>query len=310
LDHINVWAIEDGDGYTVVDTGLYLEDAPRRWKGVIERYLSDKPVRRVIVTHAHEDHIGMAGWFAKAHGSELWTTAEEYHYAHETQDQRGRIPSSAEVQFYRAAGWSDAALDEYRAAYGRAGQWIYPLPSSYRPLADGDVLHIGSHLWQIITGSGHSRLHACLYCPELELFISGDQVLPRISSNVSVFPADPDDNPLERWYGSLVKLRQHVPDRVLVLPAHNTCFRGLHSRLECLMRGHDQALERLLAALDEPRSVTETFPALFNRDISHGSTLRLATGEALAHLNHLRIQGKVVCTNSPDGAARYLRTSD
>lgn len=310
LDHINVWAIEDGDGFTVVDTGLYTDDASGRWQQISSRYLSGRPVKRVIVTHAHEDHIGAAGWLAQAFGSELWITADEYRDAYQTFSRRGQEPPETYLQFYRAAGLADVALSECHAAYSRSGRWIYPLPDRYRPLADGDELAIGSHFWKVVTGSGHSKKHACLYCPDLNLLISGDQVLPRISSNVSVRYTDPEDDPLSRWFASLSKLSIAVPDNVLVLPAHNTCFFGLHERLERLRQSHDATLQRLMAALGTPKRVIDTFVTMFRRDITGGSTLRLAVGEALAHLNYLQRRGMICRSTDSDGAHRYVRVTD
>lgn len=310
LDHINVWAIEDGDSFTLIDTGLYTEATSRLWDEISSCYLSGRPVKRVLVTHAHEDHIGAAGWFAANYGSELWMTADEYADARETLARRGQEPSVAYLQFYRAAGLADAALKECEAAYSRSGRWIYPLPKHCSPLEDGDELTIGDHLWRVITGSGHSKRHACLYCPRMGLLISGDQVLPRISSNVSVRHTDPDDDPLSRWFTSLSKLHIAVPGTVLVLPAHNTCFFGLHARLEHLRRSHNAALERLMDALDTPKRVIDTFVPLFRREIKNGSTLRLAVGEAMANLNYLCGKGLVSRVSGHDGVHQYIRVTD
>ncbi len=162
---------------------------------------------------------------------------------------------------------------------------------------DGEVLRIGKHDWRVIVGTGHSPEHACLYCPELKLLISGDQVLPRISSNVSVHPTEPDENPMADWLASLAKLKAQVPDDVLVLPSHNECFRGLHARLDYLAAAQHRTLNRLLKSLAEPRRTIDVFAALFARAIGEGDAglLNLATGESQACLNYLVHQG--------DGAA-------
>jgi glyoxylase-like metal-dependent hydrolase (beta-lactamase superfamily II) len=169
---------------------------------------------------------------------------------------------------------------------------IYPLPASYRRLADGDVVHFGRQEWQVVVGSGHSPEHACLYCPDSKLFISGDQVLPRISSNVSVYPTEPDADPLDDWLRSISDLKRRVPDDVLVLPAHNSPFRGLHARLDALADSHRVNLERVREVLESaPRRAVDVFGALFSRAINPG-VLGLATGEAIAHLNHLTCAGQ------------------
>lgn len=307
LDHINVWAIEDDDGYTLVDTGLYTDEACGHWTEISRRYLSSRPVKRVIVTHAHEDHIGTAGWFAQKSGSELWITAEEYEDAHDALARRDRDPSEAYHRFYREAGLTDSVLAETLAMYGRSGRWTHPLPDQYNLLKDGDEMDIGSRGWKVITGSGHSRKHACLYCPEAALLISGDQVLPRISSNVSVRYTDPTGDPLSDWFESIAKMRSAVPENVLVLPAHNTCFFGLHARLNQLRKSHDSALNRLTASLVTPMRVVDSLSVLFRREIKGGSTLRLAVGEAMANLNYLERRGVVQKTMGRDGAHRYVR---
>jgi glyoxylase-like metal-dependent hydrolase (beta-lactamase superfamily II) len=157
----------------------------------------------------------------------------------------------------------------------------------------------------VITGSGHSPEHALLWCPSLKLLISGDQVLPRISSNVSVFPTEPDADPLGDWMGSLRRIRSVVPDDVLVLPAHNLPFRGLHARIDALVEGHERGLRALRERLAEPRRVVDVFGALFRRPIDTPQLLSMATGETLAHLNRLIAQGDAIATVDEDGVAWY-----
>jgi glyoxylase-like metal-dependent hydrolase (beta-lactamase superfamily II) len=161
----------------------------------------------------------------------------------------GREAPDDALHFYRRAGWSEIAIENYRARFGNFGKHVHSLPDSFRRLCDGDWLQIGANRWQVIVGRGHSPEHACLYCPGLKLLISGDQVLPRISSNVSVHPTEPDADPMSDWLASLDRLQALVPDDVLVLPAHNECFRGLHTRIEALRRGQATALLRLRRTL-------------------------------------------------------------
>jgi glyoxylase-like metal-dependent hydrolase (beta-lactamase superfamily II) len=183
---------------------------------------------------------------------------------------------------------------------------VHALPDSFRRLRDAESIRIGTHDWRVVVGNGHSPEHACLHCPELKLLISGDQVLPKISSNVSVFPTEPDADPLGDWIASIAKLRAALPDDVLVLPAHGEPFRGLHARLDRLASGHDKGLGRLRSALAEPKRVVDVFGALFARPIdSNGELLGLATGESLAHLNHLLARGEALHELGSDGVARY-----
>jgi glyoxylase-like metal-dependent hydrolase (beta-lactamase superfamily II) len=257
----------------------------------------------------HPDHVGMAGWLTRKFGCRLWMTRLEYLNCRVLTADTGREAPDDAVHFYHRAGWSDAAIDNYRARFGNFGKRIHALPDSYRRMHDGETLLIGAHEWRVIVGTGHSPEHACLYCPQLKLLVSGDQVLPRISSNVSVHPTEPDEDPMSDWLASLAKLKAQVPDDVLVLPAHNEPFRGLHARLDYLAQGQRRTLARLLKALDEPRRVIDVFGALFARAIgeSDAGLLNLATGESLACLNHLMKRGEVRRELDANGVAWYRR---
>jgi glyoxylase-like metal-dependent hydrolase (beta-lactamase superfamily II) len=181
------------------------------------------------------------------------------------------------------------------------------LPDSFRRLHDGELLDIGGTAWRVIVGRGHSPEHACLHAPQRRLLISGDQVLPRISSNVSVHPLEPDADPMADWLASLDRLQREVPDDVLVLPSHNEPFRGLHRRLEALRRGQLQALARLRSSLAEPKRAIDVFGALFARPIPETNVplLGMATGESLACLNWLLARGEAKRETGDDGVDRY-----
>ncbi len=299
LKWINVWAIEEEGGWTLVDTGLNSPETQQAWEAAFVGPLAGRPAVRVLATHMHPDHCGLAGWLAERFGVTLWMSQLEYLTCRVMAADTGRDPPHAGVAFYRAAGWDAAAQDDYRAKFGAFGRMIHPLPDAYRRLHDEECLRIGGREWQVVMGNGHSPEHACLYCPELGLFISGDQVLPKITSNVSVFPTEPEADPLSDWLGSLAKLKGRVPDDVLVLPAHNSPFRGLHARCDELIRSHLDSLDRLEALLTEPRRAVDVFSVLFARPITPG-VLFMATGEAVAHLNHLCRSGRA--TSLVDGA--------
>ncbi|WP_322050211.1 MBL fold metallo-hydrolase [Paraburkholderia bannensis] len=306
LDHINLWALDDGDGWAVVDTGACTDDAIVAWRALFAK--SDgRPMTRVFVTHLHPDHIGLAGWLTRKFGIRLWMSRLEYLSCRMLVSDTGREAPADAIAFLRRAGWSDVSIETYRARFGSFGKHIHALPDSYRRLRDSDTLTIGMHEWRVIVGSGHSPEHACLYCPALRLLISGDQVLPRISSNVSVTPTEPDANPMAEWLESLDRIRREVPDDVLVLPAHGECFKGLHARIDALADGQQRAFARLLALLGKPQRVVDTFPALFSRPIdeTQSSLLHMATGEAVACLNYLVAQGKATCATDADGVAWY-----
>jgi glyoxylase-like metal-dependent hydrolase (beta-lactamase superfamily II) len=305
LSHINLWAIADGDGWTLVDSGLRTPETAAAWQALHEGSLQRRPIRRLIATHMHPDHVGMAGWITRRSGCALWMTRLEYLTCRVLVADTGREAPEDGVRFYRRAGWGDDAVEHYRARFGEFGKHLYTLPDSYRRIRDGDVLRIGEHDWRVIVGAGHSPEHACLYCPALALLVSGDQVLPRISSNVSVFPTEPDADPLGDWMASLEKLEVLVPDDVLVLPAHNLPFRGLHARLRELAAGHRRGLDRLRDRLAEPRRVVDLFGALFARPIDSPGLLGMATGETLAHLNYLVVRGEAAVSVDDAGVAWY-----
>jgi len=308
LPWINVWAIAGKEGWTVVDTGLRSSKTMDAWQAALAGVLNGAAVSRVVVTHMHPDHCGMAGWMTVQFSVRLWMTRLEYLTARlMASDTRGHVPTEG-IEFYRATGWDQEDIDRYKDKFGSFGEMIYPLPASYRRITDGETVLIGNREWIIIVGKGHSPEHACLYCPQLKLFISGDQVLPRISSNVSVYPTEPDADPLIDWLTSLASLKARIPDDVLVLPAHNSPFHGLHARIDQLIEGHVRNLLRLEEALAEPRRVVDVFGGLFARPITAG-VLGMATGEAVAHLNYLWKAGKIARKADQDGVWWWQRSS-
>lgn len=307
LNHINLWALEDGEGWTLVDTGMQTSPIATAWEQLLAGPLAGKPVRRVLCTHMHPDHVGMAGWLTRRFDCPFWITRLEYVTCRMLVADTGREAPSDAVRFYKASGWKSADVEIYKARFGGFGKMVYALPDSYRRVSDGDQLLIGGRRWHAVIGRGHSPEHLCLHCPELRLFISGDQVLPRITSNVSVFPTEPEADPLKDWLDSLASIRARVPDDVLVLPAHNDPFEGLHRRVEQLIQGHERSLERLRAMLLEPKTACDVFSVLFRRPVT-GDMLQMATGESLAHLNCLIQRGQARRATDSAGVAWYQAT--
>jgi glyoxylase-like metal-dependent hydrolase (beta-lactamase superfamily II) len=316
LKHINLWAIADederGPGWAIVDTGTQTPDVLDTWRALLapDGELAATPrgarLTRVLVTHMHPDHVGMAGWLTRKFDIRLWMTRLEYLTCRTLAADTGREAPDDAIRFYRQVGWTDEALDTYRARFGGFGKFLHALPDSFHRLSDGQLIRIGDHDWRVIVGRGHSPEHACLVCDTLGVLISGDQVLPRISSNVSVFPTEPDADPLGDWMASIEQLRAALDDHLLVLPAHGEPFIGLHARLDRLASGHERGLERLRRSLAEPKRAIDVFGALFARPIDGSSELLgMATGESLAHLNRLIARGEAIGALGPDGVRRY-----
>ncbi|OHC99173.1 MAG: MBL fold metallo-hydrolase [Sphingopyxis sp. RIFCSPHIGHO2_01_FULL_65_24] len=299
LGHINSWLLDDvssdgGDGVAVVDTGVCLTICSDAWKALYAGALADTRITRVIGTHLHPDHIGLAGWIAKKKGVQLWMTRGEMLTARMiVGDTSDTAPDEALAQS-RAAGWDEAAIERQKSeGWGRFGLMVYPLPRSYQRIKDGDVLDMGAHQWRVVVGSGHSPEHACLWNEREGVLVSGDQVLPRISSNVSINITEPGADPLGEWLDSIDKLIATVPGDVLTCPAHGEPFKGLHVRLMALRDEHRMRLYNLAEAIAKaPMRAVESFPLLFNRPIGPDQ-LGMATGEALAHLKRLEVEGRV-----------------
>ena len=317
LNHINLWAIADeddkGPGWAIVDTGTKTPDVLAAWRALIadDGPLAATPqgarITRILCTHMHPDHVGMAGWLTRKFQCRLWMTRLEYLTCRTLTADTGREAPDDAIRFYQQAGWPEDALDVYRARFGGFGKYLHALPDSFRRVTDGETIQIGEHAWRVIVGRGHSPEHACFVCDDLGVMVSGDQVLPRISSNVSVFPTEPDADPLGEWLASISRLRSLLPDSLLVLPAHGEPFRGLHARLDRLAAGHERGLTRLRRSLaDSPKRAIDVFGALFARPIDgKGELLGMATGESLAHINHLLALGEAVGELGADGVRRY-----
>ncbi len=309
LSHINLWLLEDGDGWTIIDTCMNIPSAREQWQQLFDGFMQGKPVKRVVCTHLHPDHVGLAGWICEQFDCELWMAREEFLMCRALAGDTGRKTPDVAIRFYRAAGFDDEQLDAYRARFGRFGLAISALPDSFRRMQAGDTIRIDDRYWQLVVGSGHSPEHMALYCPALKLLISGDQVLPRITPNVSVFPTEPRGDTLKDWLQSSARIRASLPDDVLVLPAHEAPFYGLHVRLTQIIESHERDLDSLYAHLAQPRRAVDCFPALFKREITE-HLLQLATGETLAHLNCLIGRRMVQRKRDPDGVDWYVQKAD
>ena len=295
LGHINVWRLDADAGVTVVDTGLNLRDTREHWQTVLDGVA----LQQVIVTHMHPDHVGSAGWLVEHYDVPLYMSRAEYLMCRVLVADTGKPAPDAGVRFYRSAGFDDAALQRYQDRFGEFGKAVYRMPDSYRRIHDGDRFRIGAYEWQAITTSGHCPEHVSLYEPDHRLLIGGDQLLPTISSNVSVWPTEPDADPLGDWLAGCRRLQREIHADTLVLPSHGKPFRGAHQRLQALIDEHDENLNGLRELCREPRRVVDTFELLFRSRINDGNLI-MATGEARAHLNYL-VHRDVLGVRTEDG---------
>lgn len=310
INHINIWLLDEGDGWAVVDTGFDRDSTRRVWENWFELFLDGKPIKRVIATHMHPDHVGLAGWLVKRDDAQFYMSRTDYLLCRAMAGDTGRKAPDEGVRFYRAAGFDDASLARYRERFGMFGELIHPLPQSFERLRQGQEIKIGPYLWQVEIGRGHTPEHVCLYSPETNILIAGDQILPKISSNISLFPTEPRANPLQDWIDSCHRLQDVVPEDCLVLPAHNDVFLGVRPRLQSLIDGHENALERLTALCDVPRRAVDqdVFSVLFKRKIN-ADNLFMATGESLAHLMCLVHRGILQQDMDDEGVAWFSRCS-
>jgi glyoxylase-like metal-dependent hydrolase (beta-lactamase superfamily II) len=306
LDHINLWLVDDGEGWAIIDTGIASEAIKALWEHLLAHALDGRKVTRLIVTHYHPDHIGLAGWLGERLGIELWITPGEWDHARRALLDRPGTFAAELAEYYRRNGFGDGAAT---ATMGRPASYrtlVTPLPQAYRALADGLELDIGARRWRVVVGRGHAPEHACLYCPSLDLLIAGDQVLPKISPNVSLWPRAAEQDPLGRFIASLDKLERVVPAGALVLPSHNLPFYGLHTRTRQLRALHDQRIAAVVEACAVPRTGAEIVPLLFRRALD-GHQLGFAVGETMAHLAHAEALGRLARRERADGVWLYER---
>ncbi len=306
LDHVNVYAIRDGAGWAVVDTGFDTSKTRAIWETLLAGPMRGLPVTRVIVTHHHPDHVGLAGWFM-ARGAELITTRTAWLTARMLVLDVQEAPTPETLAFWRAAGM-DAATLEKRASERpfNFADIVAPLPLGFTRIREGDVVEIGGRHWDVRIGHGHAPEHATLWCREEALVLGGDQLLPSISPNLGVYATEPAADPVTEWIESCTHLAHYAKADHLVLPGHKLPFTGLPERLRQLIENHHGALSRLREHLDRPRTAAECFAPLFKRRIDAG-TYGLALVESVAHLNHLLALGEVTREKRGDGAWAWQR---
>jgi glyoxylase-like metal-dependent hydrolase (beta-lactamase superfamily II) len=309
LDHINLWLLADGEGWTIVDTGL--GDAPTRarWEAIFAGVIGVRPVRRVLVTHYHPDHAGNAGWLCARFGSPLWMTQAEFLTAHAVREGVAGYVPGATLGLFRANGLDDAHFAQMATRGNIYRRQVPEFPDSYRRIMDGERIVIGARSWRVIAGYGHAPEHASLYCDELGLCISGDMLLPSISTNVSVWAIDPEGDPLGQFLHSIQRYRE-LPAGTLMLPSHGLPFRGAQKRVRQLEAHHEARLAELMEACTEaPRSAAEVLELLFRRKLDTHQIF-FAMGEAIAHLHYLERMGSLRRAVGADGVTRFTPATE
>lgn len=305
LDHVNIYALDDGDGWTIIDAGLSSKRTKAIWEGLLAGPLAGKPVTRVILTHHHPDHVGLAGWF-QSRGATLWATRTAWLYARMLVLDVQERPSAEALTFYRRAGLAEAELAKRAAERPfNFADVVDPMPLGFCRLTEGQRLRIGGRDWTVRIGHGHAPDHATLWSDD-GIVLGGDQLLPGISANIGVYPTEPEADPLTDWLQSCRAFQAHATDDQLILPGHKLPFTGLPFRLEQMTLNHESALDRLLDHLATPRVAADCFAPLFRREIGPAE-FSLALVEAVAHLNCLLRHGRVSRSLTGDGAWAWER---
>jgi len=305
LDHVNVYALDDGDSWTIIDTGLNTKATREVWQGLMAGPLGAKPVARVVMTHHHPDHVGLIGWFMREHGATLTAPRVAWLMARMLTLDVETSPTQEAIEFRRSAGMPADLLEKYATERPfNFGDIVAPIPVGFTRIGEGDVISMGGRDWDVRMGNGHAPEHATFWSRDDNLVIAGDQIIASISPNVGVYPQQPNEDPLGDWIEACERLAEHAREDHLVLPGHKLAFTGLPLRMKQMIDNHSGALVRLLAWLEQPRTAHECFAPLFKRQIDAG-TYGLALVEAIAHLNHLYLRGDVTRTRRDDGAWVY-----
>jgi len=308
LDHINLWLLADGDEWVIVDTGYGVSATHDLWQRHFAETMCSRLVNRIVITHYHPDHVGCAAWLTKKTGAPIWMTNGEFLSAHAATNDMAGFDVENSAALFLAHGLARVRPDFVNAQQARTKSYrrgVPTVPTRFNRLMEHDEIKIGKRSWRIITVYGHAPEHACLYSADDNILISGDQVLPRITTNVGVWGNQPEANPLKLFLTSLEKFRP-LPTTTLVLPSHDRVFYGLHERLDQLASHHAVRLAELADVLTTPKSAAEILPILFRRPLDDHQ-LVFAIGEAIAHLHYLWREGRVVRQQDENGVWMFQK---
>ncbi len=302
LDHVNVFAFEDTDGWTIIDTGFDSRKTRAIWAKLLAGPLGGKPIVRVVVTHHHPDHVGLAGWFQRDHGADLVTTRTAWLFARMLLLDEQMVPVDETLAYWRAAGMDAEVYEKRRTERPfNYADVVADMPLGFNRIKEGSVIRFGNRDWDVRIGNGHAPEHATLWSRDCDLVIGGDQLLATISPNLGVYATEPEADPVGDWLESCERLAPYARDSQLVLPGHKLPFTGLPTRMTQLIGNHHKALDRLETFLAAPHTAGDCFPPLFKRTIGEGE-YGLALVEAVGHVNHLFHAGRVTRTRREDGA--------
>lgn len=309
LDHINLWLLRDkidgAEGWTIVDCCIDHAESRAQWEQVFESQLDNLPVLRVIVTHMHPDHIGLAHWLCERWKVSMWISATDFGVARLASQSSTGFGGDSAAAFFRQHGMTDEnSLAQIRARSGYYPKLVPQVPGHFHRMMDGQSIHIGGHSWRCISGFGHAPEHIALYSETLGVLISGDMVLPRISTNVSVYDNEPESDALTLFLDSLQKFTP-LPENTLVLPSHGKPFVGLHERIRQLDEHHQDRLAEVMEACQANAcNAMDIIPVLFTRALDlHQITF--AMGESVAHLHRLWFAGRLKRELASDETYRF-----
>lgn len=308
LNHVNIYLIADGDGFAMIDSGFGNEETIAAWTLLFEGPLRHVKVTRLIVTHSHPDHVGLAGWIVERFGCPLQMSQVEYLQSIYHQNRGTKERRNAQRLFFRRHGMDESLTDQL---LGRGQDYlkrVSELPPSYRRISHGDEVSIGARRFKVITGGGHALDQVMLYCAADKLFLSADQVLSKISPNVSVWAVEPDQNSLGEYLASLASLTTTLPYDALVLPGHGVPFYGLKTRIKQLADHHEERCRLIAEACREvPQTSAQLVPVVFHRHVLDAHQMGFAAGELIAHVNYMLVEGRLTALDS-NGVLRFKTT--
>lgn len=304
LNHVNIYFIDDGAGWALIDTGLGDAATLLAWEPLLDGLLRQRPLTRIIATHFHPDHVGAAGFLLRRFDVPLYMAATEYLQSLNIHLDPGALEAEHYRHFYLDHGL-DAETTRRVVTSGHAYLKLTSgLPPTYHRIVAGDVLRIGGRAFDVLSGGGHSPEQIMLRCRDEPLFLAADQVLAKISPNVSVTAVDPEGDPLGYYLRSLEALKAGISNDVLVLPGHNLPFYGLHTRASELIAHHRHRCDLILAACrSAPRSAAELIPFVFSLSLDPHQT-GFAFSEVLAHVNYMLRRGELKAAADTDGTGR------